>query len=128
VRTLKGSAVPAFALVLISMSGCGAEPDLAPRDLVGEPLELLTSAITEQTTLLVQDVSVVVGRAPTYDENEDASAWEVVAACSDHESIAQSVVVEVAVVPASAMTAGLEERLRAGELDDAVSCEGLPFR
>ncbi|MFC7431811.1 MULTISPECIES: hypothetical protein [unclassified Agrococcus] len=90
---------------------------------------MLTSALSIDTTLLVQDVSVLLDVAPAYDANDDGSAWVVVAACADAADVLEAATVEVAVLPVLEAPSDLDERIDADDFTDAVSCDdGRTFR
>lgn len=120
------------AIFLLWMTGCSSPSQhitpstpstrTAPAALVGEPISSLDAILTSGTTLLVQDVSVAVGRSPHYtDAQQDTDKWMIVAACSSGEAVEDSGEVMVAVVPSDAEVEKNREKLRR-KFSDAVDC------
>ncbi|GAA2176259.1 hypothetical protein GCM10009846_29350 [Agrococcus versicolor] len=102
---------------------------MVPSSFVGLELDLLSYELSENTVLLVQDVSTLVGGMPAYDGSGDDAAWIIVAACADAADVFDATTVEVAVVSAVDPPSDLDERIDDREFDDAVSCDdGRTFR
>lgn len=117
------------AVMLCASAGCAADDGVAPSALVGHRLDALTIELSLDTTLLVQDLSVLIDVVPSYDGNDDDGAWIVIAACADAADVFEATTVEVAVLPALEAPSDLDERIDAGEFVDAVSCDdGRTFR
>lgn len=95
---------------------------------VGKSLETVNDIVTDQTTLLVQDVSPRVGEVAAFEDPDAGDEWSVVAACADSTKIENAKTVEVAVIPKSAYTEAVKAEVKAGEFDDAVACNGLKYR
>jgi hypothetical protein len=129
VRIARSPIVVATAILACVLAGCGSEPDVVPGSFVGLELDLLSYELSDETVLLIQDVSTLVGMVPAYDGSGGDSAWIVVAACADAADVFEATAVEVAVVSAVDPPSHLDERIDDGEFDDADSCDdGRTFR
>ncbi|TQJ30467.1 hypothetical protein [Microbacterium sp. SLBN-146] len=65
----------------------------------GESLAALSDCIDEESTLVIQDVSPLVGEAASFRDDESRQNWIVVAGCSSDEDWRTAETVEVAVIP-----------------------------
>ena len=126
-RRQVATAVVVIALLLFA-SACSTDAPSSyrgPSDLLGLALETARSSFPEDATVLIQDVSPVVELDASYQDGVADDRWTVVSACSSADLIADSDLVEVAVIPSGAFTPAVEERMNDGEFRDAVtSCEG----
>lgn len=122
------STVPVVLVVTLALSACSTpSPDAEDTAgaLLGRSLEAAREILPEEATVLIQDISPAVELPPTYRDGEGEDLWTVVSACSSSEVIAESDLVEVAVIPTSSFTSSVEERMSDGEFRDAVtSCRG----
>lgn len=73
-------------------------------ELQGKPIHILQSALGDNSTVSVQDLSVIVGREPSYTADEmQSDQWTIIAACADDEYITQASEINVGVVPKDAV-------------------------
>ncbi|GAA3637520.1 hypothetical protein GCM10022200_21070 [Microbacterium awajiense] len=94
------------AAVLGLSSGCtstGGVADGCDSSLdstVGSTLDAFAACLSDDTDLMIRDVSVLIGEDPSYtDVAELRAEWVVVAACTVDADWRDSATVEVAVVP-----------------------------
>jgi hypothetical protein len=112
-------------LALVACSTPRSQDEGTADMLLGRSLEVARDVLPSEATVLIQDISPAVELLPTYRDGEGEDRWTVVSACSSSELIAESDLVEVAVVPTSSFTPSVEERMTDGEFGDAVtSCRG----
>lgn len=126
-----------IALVAVT-SGCSstASPEPTPTPLgapltsyVGLGFDSVTTKLRPDTTVAVQDVSVLVGKDPTYTQIAFGSPeWDVVAICADQETLEEATSVEVAIVPVADASSSFLNGVREGEQESTVTCEGRPYR
>lgn len=117
------------AVVLFSSSGCSPkEVQVQVNGTAGKLLDVVTSAISKNATLLVQDASTRVGKAATYKEGDDGSNWTIVGLCADAETIEAAKTIEVAVIPTSSASKEVEEDIKQGKFKSTVACDGLKYR
>lgn len=113
------------ALILVALTSCSAAPALDPEMFLGETLEEVSQQLGERDDLtqLTQDVSVAVGREPTFTEPDlESTLWTVVAACADADDVNEATVLEVAVIPTDTLTAAVARDVSDGVFADTVSC------
>ncbi|MBD8585989.1 hypothetical protein IFT90_15645 [Frigoribacterium sp. CFBP 8766] len=126
-----------IALVAVT-SGCSspASPEPTPTptgapltSYVGLTFDSVTSKLRPDTTVVVQDLSVLVGKDPTYTQIAFGSPeWDVVAICADQEMLEEASSVEVAIVPVADASPSFLNGVREGEQKSTVTCEGRPYR
>ena len=134
-RTTLASSV--IALVAVT-SGCSTaaspEPTTTPTgapltSYVGLTFDSVTTRLRPGTTVVVQDVSVLVGRDPTCTQIAFGSPeWDVVAICGDQETLEKTTSVEVSIVRAVDASPSFLDEARDGDHDTTVTCDGLPHR
>ncbi|WP_156761380.1 hypothetical protein [Microbacterium karelineae] len=88
---------------------------------IGEPLSNLTdrgdTVADGDVTFMVQDASPRVGERATFSANMlRSSEWTIVNACSDGETIGESKVIEIAVIPTG-------HDIDEADFSDAIACE-----
>lgn len=127
-RPLRGGSLLAFTVALpFLLVACDQGPGsdggyLAADLLVGLPFSEAESLVSMDAVFVVQDASPRVGLDPSFVSDETfSSRWLIVAACSDLPGLAQSTVIEVAVVPIDTVM-GLSVGSTV-EFSDAVSCQ-----
>lgn len=131
-----GPGASALSLVGIAcagflLSGCATDTDESHTvgDTVGSTLAETEGWFSEDSTLLVQDVSVLFDLEPEYTADEETSSrWTVLAGCSSGEYLSDSETVEIAVAPTDQIDDEAMARLEDGEYRDAVVCEGREYR
>lgn len=124
-----GALLASFAGLLATtlvLTGCSAGLDTT--DGVGKDLAVVSEAMPEQSTLLIQDASPRVGEEATYSDASDQQQWVVVAICADAEQLKDTTSVEVAIILKDSFTKTIKAELADGNFDDAVACEGRSFR
>lgn len=129
---------PLVIALLAVTSGCSTtasrEPTLTPTgapltSYVGLTFDSVTTRLRPDTTVVVQDVSVLVGTDPTYTQIAFGSPeWDVVAICADQETIEEATSVEVSIVPAVVASPSFLDEARDGDHDTTVTCDGRPHR
>jgi hypothetical protein len=111
-------------MVILALVAC-SHP--APNDqdtadtFLGRSLDDARVDFPAEATVLIQDISPVVELPPTYRDGEGEDRWTVVSACSSSELIAESDLVEVAVIPTSSFTPAIENQMKDGAFADAVT-------
>lgn len=126
-----------IALVAVT-SGCSstATPEPTPTSTgasltsyVGLGFDSVTTRIRPDAGVVVQDLSVLVGKDPTYTPIAFGSPeWDVVAICADQEMLEEATSVEVAIVPVADASSSFLNGAREGEQEKTVTCEGRPYR
>jgi hypothetical protein len=122
------AAVAGLAVTLsVAVSGCVVISSVTPASLIGTTLDTLNQRAGGVVPTVIQDASSRIGLSPEYvGDPEQDEFWVIVAACSSDERISTTSDVEVAVLPADAITTAVEEGISAGDYADAVGCEGRP--
>jgi hypothetical protein len=124
VNTGRISAVPLVIMVILALVAC-SHP--APKDqdtadtFLGRSLDDAREDFPAEATVLIQDILPAVELPPTYRDGEGEDRWTVVSACSSSELIAESDLVEVAVIPTSSFTPAVENQMKDGAFTDAVT-------
>lgn len=122
--TVRIASAGAVITVGLTLGGCSAAT--TPSAFVGNGLESVALARSDDSELLTQDASPRVNLPATFDGDEEG--WTVVAICSSASSIEASESIEVAVIPTGAFRQDAKNALQEGHYSDAVDCEGRPFR
>ncbi|MHA7133828.1 hypothetical protein [Oerskovia turbata] len=82
----------------------------------GSTLDVLDAHLSEETTLMVQDLSVLLDAEPTYGRTSASpERWLIIAACADTDVIDTATTVEVAVIPNRLATPAIHEKIDANE-------------
>lgn len=115
------------AVLLAASSGCSLN-DLPIDQTVTKHLDVVTKAISKDSTLLIQDVSPRVGKAATFRDSDDGAEWTIVGSCADAATVEAASTVEVAVIPTSAFTKEVEIEFSEGKFDSSVACDGREYR
>lgn len=124
VRAVTAGFAAACVFLLSSCSATDAA-DTSPRDLLGKTLEDARASFPEEATVLVQDASPRLGLVASFRDGSNDVGWTVVSACSSDGLLADSDLIEVAVIPTDSFTSAVDQRMEEGEFRDAVtSCEG----
>jgi hypothetical protein len=92
-----GAAAPLLACSASVDESCAGSLD----QYVGQSLAAFSDCIDEESTLIIQDVSPLVGEAASFRDEEGRQNWIVVAGCSSDEDWRTAETVEVAVIPRS---------------------------
>ncbi|ONI61267.1 hypothetical protein ALI44B_12455 [Leifsonia sp. ALI-44-B] len=111
-------------MLAMTLTSCSAAT--TPSAFVGNGLESVALARSDDSELLTQDASPRVNLPATFDGDEEG--WTVVAICSSASSIEASESIEVAVIPTGAFRQDAKNALQEGHYSDAVDCEGRPYR
>ncbi|WP_162622934.1 hypothetical protein [Microbacterium suaedae] len=84
---------------------------------LADDTDRLAGDVVPDTTYMVQDASPRIGEPPMFD-GDDAlwGEWTIVNACSDGDTLEDSTVIEVAVIPA-------DHDIDEADFSDAVACE-----
>ncbi|QUB99057.1 hypothetical protein [Cellulosimicrobium cellulans] len=112
-------------LALALSGGCGPSvPPLDVDDTRGNTLDVVDAHLGQESTLIVQDLSVLVDAEPTYGSVASSpEEWLIVAACADTDVIDTATDVEVGVIPDRLATPSIHEKIRANEYLEAIgSC------
>lgn len=108
-----GLALSALALI----GGCAqSEPPLGVDETRGSTLDVVDAHLSQETTLMVQDLSVLLDAEPTYGRVATfPQEWLIIAACADTDDIDTATTVEVAVIPDRLATPAIHEKIDANE-------------
>jgi hypothetical protein len=112
-----------IALALIG--GCGhSAPPLGVDEARGTTLDVVDAHLRQESTLIVQDLSVLVDAEPTYGRVATSpEEWLIVAVCADTDVIDTATDVEVGVIPDRLATPAIHEKIHANEYLEAIgSC------
>lgn len=124
VRAAAAGLAVACVLLVSSCTATGAA-DMSSHDLLGETLEDARPSFPDDATVLIQDASPRLGLSASYRDELNDGRWTVVSACSSDDLLADSDLIEVAVIPTNSFTSAVDRRMEEGEFRDAVtSCEG----
>jgi hypothetical protein len=87
-----------------------------------------TGVANRKAGWLVQDLSVLVDKEPTYAGNDFGSPdWSVIAVCADAKSLVNARKIEVGIIPTSEMSAVVKAASAAGKFDKNIPCRGLAY-
>lgn len=115
-----------LALAACSVPTAQPHPQTHADDVVGQPLNEVTKALPSVAPLAVQDLSVLVGKRPRFNEPDaDASQWITVAVCLNADTVEAASKAEVGVVPRSAYTAAVEKKALAGGYVSNINCDDV---
>lgn len=95
---------------------------------VGKHVDVVSTHLSDETTLLVQDVSPRVGEDASYKGDDSGADWTIVASCGDAATVDSSSVVEIAVIRSTAYSGEVEKDVNGGKFNLAVSCDGRNYR
>jgi hypothetical protein len=113
-----GLALTALALI----GGCAqSEPPLGVDEARGSTLDVVEAHLGQETTFIVQDLSVLVDAEPTYRSNTiSPEDWLVIVVCADSDVIDTATGVEVAVIPDRLATPAIHEKIDANGYLEAI--------
>jgi hypothetical protein len=109
-------------LALALVGGCGqGAPPLGVDEARGTTLDVVDAHLKQESSLTVQDLSVLVDAEPTYGRVATSpEEWLIVAACADTDVIDTATDVEVGVIPDRLATPRTREKIRANEYLEAI--------
>lgn len=133
--------VGSLAVILaIALGGCAAvspRPDNSTQGAqddalstyVGQPLSVAKRNLSADTLVKVIDSSVDFGLSPSYGTTAgDDAMWEVLTLCADTPTLSTATIVELAVAPASELSAADIANARTGGFSGDLACKDLPYR